>query len=140
MSSNAHHVLSQCMTRLRLLYSRSITRKCYVFMKLLGNYFRILHFALDSVCLEGFLKSSEGFYPTSMLCSLLCSVNLFPKYFILAVQLKKTAMRSDNAAVSGSIADCSNFMSVCKQMQVRLKKRKVHQPGTKEISGKHVAK
>ena len=30
-------------------------------------------------------------------------------------------MRSDNAAVSGSIADRSNFMSDCKQMQVRLK-------------------
>ena len=43
-------------------------------------------------------------------------------------------MQSDNAAVSGSIADPSNFMSDCKQMQVRLKKWKVHQPGTKEIS------
>ena len=45
-------------------------------------------------------------------------------------------MRSDTAAVSGSIADRSNFMSDCKQMQVRLKKWNVHQPGTKEISGK----
>ena len=36
-------------------------------------------------------------------------------------------MRSDNAAVSGSIADRSNFMSDCKQteqMQVRLKNGK----------------
>ena len=49
---------------------------------------------------------------------------------------KETAMRSDNAAVSGSIADRSNFMSYCKQMQVRLKNWKVHQPGTKEISDK----
>ena len=57
-----------------------------------------------------------------MVCSLICSVNLFPKYLISAVQLKKkTAMRSDNAAVSGSIADRSNFMPDCKQMQVRLK-------------------
>ena len=30
-------------------------------------------------------------------------------------------MRSDNAAVSGSIADRSNFVPDCKQMQVRLK-------------------
>ena len=52
----------------------------------------------------------------------LCSVNLFPKYLILAVQLKKkTTMRSDNAA--GSIADRSNFMSDCEQVQVRLEKR-----------------
>ena len=44
----------------------------------------------------------------------------------LAVQLKKktTTMRSDNAAVSESIADRSNFMSDCKQMQVRLKNGK----------------
>ena len=34
---------------------------------------------------------------------------------------KKATMRRDNAAVSGSIADPSNFMSDCKQMQVRLK-------------------
>ena len=47
---------------------------------------------------------------------------------------KKTTMRSDNTAVSGSIADHSNFMFNCKQMQVRLKngkyinlKRKEHQ-------------
>ena len=33
----------------------------------------------------------------------------------------KTTVRSDNAAVSGSIADRSNFMSDGKQMQVRLK-------------------
>ena len=63
-----------------------------------------------------------------MVCSLLCSVNLFLKYLILAVQLKqkkkKTTMQSDNAAVSGSIADPSNFMSDCKQMQVRLKNGK----------------
>ena len=59
-----------------------------------------------------------------MVCSLLCSVNLFPKYLILAVQLKKTTMRSDNAVVSGSIADRSNFMSDCRQMQVRLKNGK----------------
>ena len=38
---------------------------------------------------------------------------------------KKSTMRSDNAAVSGSIADRSNFMeSDCKQMQVRLKNGK----------------
>ena len=33
-------------------------------------------------------------------------------------------MRSDNAVVSGSIADRSNFMSDCKQMQVHLKNGK----------------
>ena len=33
-------------------------------------------------------------------------------------------MRSDNAAISGSIANRSNFMSDCKQMQVRLKNGK----------------
>ena len=33
-------------------------------------------------------------------------------------------MRSDNADVSWSIADRSNFMSDCKQMQVRLKNGK----------------
>ena len=33
-------------------------------------------------------------------------------------------MRSDSAAVSGLIADRSNFMSDCKQMQVRLKNGK----------------
>ena len=33
-------------------------------------------------------------------------------------------MRSDNAAVSESIADRSNFMSDCKQMQMRLKNGK----------------
>ena len=34
-------------------------------------------------------------------------------------------MRSDNAVVSGSIADRSNFMSAdCKQIQVRLKNGK----------------
>ena len=75
-----------------------------------------------------------------MVCSLICTVNLFPKYLISAVQLKKKTMLSDNAGVSGSIADRSNFMSDCKQMQVGLKKWKVHQPGTKKISGKHVAK
>ena len=37
---------------------------------------------------------------------------------------KKTTMRSDNALVSGSIADHSNFMSDCKQTQVRLKNGK----------------
>ena len=42
-------------------------------------------------------------------------------------------MRSDNVAVSGSIADRSNFMSDCEQMQVRLKNGKaVHQPKTKK--------
>ena len=47
------------------------------------------------------------------------------KYLILAVQLeKKTTVRSDNAAVSESIADRSSFMSDCKQMQVRLKNGK----------------
>ena len=40
----------------------------------------------------------------------------------------------------GSIAHRSNFMSDCKQMQVRLKKKKVHQPETEEIAGKQVAK
>ena len=61
-----------------------------------------------------------------MVCSLICSVNLFPKYLILAVQLKtkKSTMRSDNPAVSGSIADGSNFMSDCNQMQVRLENGK----------------
>ena len=60
-----------------------------------------------------------------MVCSFLCSLHLFPKYLILAVQLKKkSTMRSDNPAVSGSIADRSNFMSDCKQMQVRLKNGK----------------
>ena len=50
MLSNARRVLLQCNTRLRLLYLRSITRKCdYVFMKLPGNHFRILHFVPDSV-------------------------------------------------------------------------------------------
>ena len=74
-----------------------------------------------------------------MVCSLLRSVNLVPKYLILAVQLKKKpAGRSDNAAVSESIADRSNFMSDCKQMQVQ--KWKANQPETKEISGKHFAK
>ena len=63
------------------------------------------------------------------MCLRLCSVNLFSKYLILAVQVKKTTtttttMRSDNAAVFGSIADRSNFMSDCKQMQVRLKNGK----------------
>ena len=53
-------------------------------------------------------------------------MNLFPKYLILAVQLKKkkTTMQSDNAVVSGSIADRSNFMSDYKQIQVRLKNGK----------------
>ena len=37
---------------------------------------------------------------------------------------KKATMRRDNATVSGSIADPSNFMSDCKQMQVRLKNGK----------------
>ena len=37
---------------------------------------------------------------------------------------KETAMGSDNAAISGLIADRSNFMSDCKQMQVRLKNGK----------------
>ena len=42
-------------------------------------------------------------------------------------------MRSDNAAVSGSIADRFNFMSDCEQMQVRLINGKaVHQPKTKK--------
>ena len=60
-----------------------------------------------------------------MVCSLLCSVNLVPKYLILAVQLKKKpTVRSENAAVSGLIADRSNFMSDCKQMQVSLKNGK----------------
>ena len=46
-------------------------------------------------------------------------------FMILAVQLKKkTTVRSDNAAVSGSIADRSNVTSDCKQMQVRLKNGK----------------
>ena len=51
---------------------------------------------------------------------------------------KETAMRSDNPAVSGSIADRSNFMSDCKQMQVGLKngkyinlERKKHQANLK---------
>ena len=59
-----------------------------------------------------------------MVCSLLCSVNLFPKYLILVQLKKKTTVRSDNAVVSGSLADRSNFMSDCKQMQVRLKNGK----------------
>ena len=47
---------------------------------------------------------------------------------------KKTSMRSNNAAVSGSIAARLNFMSDCKQMQVCLKNGKaVHQPKTKNI-------
>ena len=45
-------------------------------------------------------------------------------------------MRSDNAAVShASIAYRSNFMS-----DGALKKWNVHQPETKNISGKHVEK
>ena len=41
-----------------------------------------------------------------------------------AEKKRKTTVRSDNAVVSGSIADRSNFMSDCKQMQVRLKNGK----------------
>ena len=61
-----------------------------------------------------------------MVCSLLCSVNLFPKCLILAVQLKKKQLCEATTlhVVSGSIADRSNFMSDCKQMQVRLKNGK----------------
>ena len=46
------------------------------------------------------------------------------KIFNFSRAAKKTTMRSDNAVVSGSIADRSNFMSDCKQMQVRLKNGK----------------
>ena len=44
--------------------------------------------------------------------------------FSCTAEKKKKTMRSDNAAVSGSIADRSNFMSDWKQMQVRLKNGK----------------
>ena len=44
--------------------------------------------------------------------------------FSRTAKKKKKIMRSDNAVVSGSIADRSNFMSHCKQMQVRLKNGK----------------
>ena len=41
-----------------------------------------------------------------------------------AEKIKKPTVRSDNAAVSGSIADRSNFTYDCKQMQVRLRNGK----------------
>ena len=41
-----------------------------------------------------------------------------------AEKKKQLCELSDNAVVSGSIADRSNFMSECKQMQVRLKNGK----------------
>ena len=90
MFSNARHFLSQCNTRLRLLYLRSITRKCYyVFMKLPGNQFRILYFVPDSVSYKDFSKAAKDFSMQQWCSSLLCSVNIFPKYIILAVQLEK---------------------------------------------------
>ena len=48
---------------------------------------------------------------------------------------KKATMRRDNAAVSGSIADPSNFMSDCKQMQVRLKNGKYMNLERKKYQG-----
>ena len=46
------------------------------------------------------------------------------KIFNFSRSAEKKQLRSDNAVVSGSIADRSNFMSECKQMQVRLKNGK----------------
>ena len=60
-----------------------------------------------------------------MVCSLLCSVNLFPKYLILAVQLKKNNYaKRQRCRFWFDNADRSNFMSDCKQMQERLKNGK----------------
>ena len=94
------------------------------FYETAGKSFQNLTLCTGFRLLEGFVESSEGFQHASMVCSLLCSVNLFLKYLILAVQLKNPTVRSDNAAVSGSIADHSNLISDCKQMQVRLKNGK----------------
>ena len=61
MFSNAGRVLSQYNTRLRLLYLRSITRKCYnVFYKTARKLFQNLTLCSGSSLLEGFLKSSGG--------------------------------------------------------------------------------
>ena len=59
-----------------------------------------------------------------MVCSLVCSESISKMFHFSRTAEKKPTVRSDNAAVSGSIADRSNFMSDCKQMQVRLKNGK----------------
>ena len=74
--------------------------------------------------IQGFLKSSEGFQHASMVCSLLHMFCESIFNFSRTAEKREPSMRSDNAVVSGSIADRSNFMSDCKQMQVRLKNGK----------------
>ena len=44
--------------------------------------------------------------------------------FSRTAEKKKPTMRGDNTTISGSISDRSNFMSDCKQLQVRLKNGK----------------
>ena len=60
--------------------------------------------------LEDFLKSMRRMY-----CEFISKILNFSR------QLKKRTMLNDKADVSGSIANRSNFMSDCKQMQARLK-------------------
>ena len=84
------------------------------FYETAGKSFQNLTLCTGFSLLESFLKSSEGFSHASMVCSLLYMLLLFSKIF----HFRRTS------AVSGSIADRSNFMSDCKQMQVRLKNGK----------------
>ena len=115
-------VTVQFNTRLRLLYLRSITRKCYnVFLwncqEIVSEsytLFRIQFARRLSQRQRRILACFNGVL-TLMFCESISKIFNFS----LTAETKKTTMQSDNAAVSGLIADPSNFMSDCKQMQVR---------------------
>ena len=110
-------------TRVRLLYLRSITRKCcYVFYETYGiilesyTLYRIQLARRLSQKQREILACFNGVF-TLMFCESISKIFNFSR---TAEKKKTTTILSDNADVSGSIADRSNFMSDCKQMQVRL--------------------
>ena len=96
------------------------------FYETAGKSFQKLTLSTGFSLLEGFLESSEGCQHASMVCSLLCSVNLFPKYLILAVQLRKKQLcEATTLPFQGRLPIAPiSCLIVNKSVQVRLKNGK----------------
>ena len=92
---NCREIISESYTLYRIQFARRLSRKQQRILACFNGVFTLM-----------FCESSSKIFNFS------CTAE------------KKTTVRSGNAAVSGSIADSSNFMSDCKQMQVSLKNGK----------------
>ena len=84
----------------------------------MGNHFRILHFVMVQFASKLSQEQRRILVCFNGVFILMFSASIYKIFnFSRTAEKKKTSttMRSDNAAVSGSIADRSNFMYDCKQ-------------------------